>query len=364
MIIDRIEPLALRIPVTRKRDASNMPAAPSDALYLVLCRVTTRSGLVGYGECLCNRTPMQQALFTTIRDAIAPVYLGKSVEQREVLNFETRQRFASFGRAGTVINALAAIDTALWDIAGKEAGKSLSAMIGGAKRTRVPVMASLDKYDHAGRVSARLEQAMAAGVAAAKVHEADLGVIEAARRVVPAAIPFVADLNNAHTLEVIRRDTVRWQALKLLFLEDPVWPPEILLDCPPLPDVTVGLGADLGSAEQLALYAKAAPVGVLQPDVCMLGGVSEAVRALSALAKWPGSIAPHTPFIGPAGLASLHLIAAVEKPGFFATIEAEDAMDPYGFGLTRWQASIEVPTGPGLGFDPDPAWLRRHAMAR
>ena len=69
-----------------------------------------------------------------------------------------------------------------------------------------------------------------------------------------------------------------------------------------------------------------------------------------------------TPFVGPAALASLHLIACVEQPGYFATIDAQDHMDPYGIGLTRWQASLAVPTGPGLGHDPDPAWLKRHAI--
>ncbi len=362
MIIDRIEPIALRIPVTRPRDATNSPAAPSDALYMVLCRVSTRSGLTGYGECLCNRPPMQQGLVATIRDAIAPLYLGKSVDQRQALNLAMRRRFASFGRAGTVLNALAAVDIALWDMAGKAAGKSLSTMIGGAKHKRVPVMASLDKYDHGGRVRARVEQALASNVAAVKVHEADLAVIEEARAVVPADIPFVADLNNAHALSDILREAARWQALSLLWLEDPVWPPEILLDAGKLADIVVGLGAEAGSAEQLELYTKAASVGVLQPDVCMIGGVSEAVRALDALTAHQVSVAPHTPFVGPAALASLHLIAASERPAYFATIEAEDAMDPYGIGLTRWQASLEVPTGPGLGFDPDPAFLGRYAM--
>jgi hypothetical protein len=72
-------------------------------------------------------------------------------------------------------------------------------------------MASLDKYDHGGRVRARIEQALASGVAAVKVHEADLGVIEEARSVIPAAIPFVADLNNAHALADIQRDIARWR---------------------------------------------------------------------------------------------------------------------------------------------------------
>jgi L-alanine-DL-glutamate epimerase-like enolase superfamily enzyme len=362
MIIERIEPIALRIPATRRPDAIPMPAAPADALHLVFCRVTTRSGIQGYGECLCYRPAMQRSLMAALRDAIAPHYLGQSIERRETLSLETRRRLASFGRAGTVLNALAAIDIALWDIAGKAAGQSLATLLGGARRTSIPVMASLDKYGHQARARRRVEQALATGVSAVKVHESDLAVIEEARSVVAPSIKFVADLNNAHILGDIHREAARWRALNLLWLEDPVWPPEILLDCPALSGVTIGLGADLGSAEQLALYGKAAPVGVVQPDVCMLGGLSEAAKALAALKSLDVGVAPHTPFVGPAALASLHLIAALEQPGYFATIEADDHMDPYGIGLTRWQPSLELPTGPGLGFDPDPAYLQRYAM--
>src|SRR5262249_23501948 len=151
------------------------------------------------------------------------------------------------------------------------------------------------------------EQALASGVAAVKVHEFDLGVIEEARRPVGADIPFVADCNNAHELADISRDRARWRALDLLWLEDPVWPPEGILDLPTQPGIPIGLGADLGSAEQLALYARAPSVAVAQPDVGMIGGVSEAVRALALLNELDVSVAPHTPFVGPAALASLHL---------------------------------------------------------
>lgn len=348
MIIDRIEPIALHI----------------DTLSLVLCRVTTKSGLVGYGECLCNRPPMQQALVATIRDAIAPIYLGKSVDEKEALNLTARRRFASFGRAGTVINALAAVDIALWDIAGKAIGKSVSTMLGKVKHTRLPVMASLDKYDDRARVRARLEQALATGVKAAKVHEANLDVVEEARRVVPVSVPFVADCNNAHTLADIRREEARWRALGLLWFEDPYWPPEDLLASPALPGIAIGMGADFGSTEQMAVYAGAPSIGVLQPDVCMLGGLTEARRALDMIQAAGKTPAPHTPFVGPAALASLHMLAVTAEEGYFATIEADASKDMYGTGLTQWQASIAVPTAPGLGFDPDPAFLRRHDCAR
>jgi L-alanine-DL-glutamate epimerase-like enolase superfamily enzyme len=347
-MIEKIEPIALRI----------------GTLSLLLCRVTTKSGLVGYGECLCNKPPMQQALFATIRDAIAPLYLGKSVDDREALNLAARRGFASFGRAGTVINALAAVDIALWDIAGKAASQSISTMLGGAKHARLPVMASLNKYDDKAKVRARLEQALATGVKAAKVHEASLEVIEEARRTVPAPIPFVADCNNAHTLADIRRDEARWRALGMLWFEDPFWPPEDLLIAPAMPGLVIGMGADFGSAEQMALYTRAPSIGVLQPDVCMLGGLSEARRALSMLAAVGQTAAPHTPFVGPAALASLHMLAVTAKEGFFATIEADDSKDMYGTGVTRWQPYIDVPTGPGLGHDPDPAFLSRYDCAK
>jgi L-alanine-DL-glutamate epimerase-like enolase superfamily enzyme len=57
---------------------------------------------------------------------------------------------------------------------------------------------------------------------------------------------------------------------------------------------------------------KAPSIGVLQPDVCMLGGLSEAKRALAMLAAAKKTPAPHTPFVGPAALASLHMLAVTE----------------------------------------------------
>jgi L-alanine-DL-glutamate epimerase-like enolase superfamily enzyme len=355
MIIDRIDPIALRLPINRSSGAA-------DGLHLVLCKVTARSGLVGYGECLCLRPALQRSLVATIRDAIAPLFLGKSLEHRERLNVEARLRLASFGRAGTNLNALAAVDIALWDIAGKAAGRPLSALLGGAQRTSVPVMASLDRYNDAGKLTARIAQALEAQVAAIKVHEFDLAIIEAARKVVGPQLPFVADCNSAHTLADIQGSLARWQALDLLWLEDPVWPPEALLEVPQLPRIAVGLGADLGSAEQLGVYARAPAVGVLQPDICMIGGVSETRRAMALLEPLGLSLAPHTPFIGPAALATLHILAAMKGTAYFAVIEAEPHMDMYGTGLTRWQPALDVPTAPGLGFDPDPGYLERYRL--
>jgi L-alanine-DL-glutamate epimerase-like enolase superfamily enzyme len=140
------------------------------AIHLMFCRVTTRAGVTGYGEALCYLPAMQPVLATAIRDVIAPAYLGQRVEDREALNRALRQRYAAFGRAGAIVNALGAVDIALWDIAGKEAGKSLSALLGGARRASVPVMASLDRHDDIGAVRRRIARALGADTAAINIH--------------------------------------------------------------------------------------------------------------------------------------------------------------------------------------------------
>ena len=93
----------------------------------------------------------------------------------------------------------------------------------------------------------------------------------------------------------------------------------------------------------------------------MIGGVSETRRAVALLGSRGVSIAPHTPFIGPAGLATLHVLATMKEAAYYAVIEAAPHMDMYGnSGLTRWQPELRVPTAPGLGIDPDPAFLERY----
>lgn len=359
MIVDRIEPLPLRIPL---RAVSAVPTAALDALHLVLCRVTTKSGLVGYGESLCYTAQLQRALVATIEDFVAPAFVGQSVSARAELNTVFRRKGAALGRAGTSINALAAVDIALWDIAGKEAGLPLAAMIGGCRRSEVAVMASLDKHDDARSIRQRVDDARRRGAEAVKVHETDIDVIEAARAVAT-GIAFVADLNNGRSAATLKEDEARWRALDLLWLEDPIWPPEDLLDRSPLAGVRIGVGGELGSAEQLGTYARAPSIGVIQPDVCMLGGISEAIAGLRACKAAGRAIAPHTPYVGPAALASVHVIATLDEEAYFAMIDAP-SVDPYGIGIARWRRSIAVPEGPGLGFDPDPAFLQRYAASR
>jgi L-alanine-DL-glutamate epimerase-like enolase superfamily enzyme len=353
MLIESIEPLPLCLP-----SGSYHPQAHS----LVLCRVTTRCGIVGYGEALCYVPQYQPQLAATIRDIIAPFYIGRSVSDREALNLENRRKLANFGRGGANINALAAVDIALWDIAGKAAGLSLSALLGMPEALPVPVLASLDPHESIDVTLDRVERGASRGVLAVKLHDDRLEIIERAVECAAGRARIAVDMHNRRTPDGLAQEVRRLAELNLFWLEDPVWPPEALLDTPPVPDIPVATGADLGSAEQLAVYAASRAVNIIQPDLCMIGGVSEMIRAVPLLRSLGVRIMPHTPFLGPAGVATLHLIAALAPEAAYAIIEAEPSMDICGAGLTGWRKDVNVPHEPGLGADPDPGMLRNFAV--
>ena len=224
-------------------------------------------------------------------------------------------------------------------------------------------MASLDRYNDAAKVTARIAQALDAKVAAVKVHEFDLDVIEAARKVVgpqPALRRRLQQCPHAGG-----RSGAAWRAgRRSIFCG---WKircgrPKPCSISRRFPRIMVGLGADLGSAEQLAVYAKAPSVGVLQPDICMIGGVSE-TQARDGVARAARRVdRPPYAFHRPGRARDPAFLATMKEVAYFAVIEAEPHMDMYGdSGFTRWQPDLSVPTGPGLGFDPDPEYLERYA---
>jgi D-galactarolactone cycloisomerase len=357
VLIERIEAIPLRLPYT----ATSAGVEPRHH-YLVLCRVTTRCGLVGYGEALCYMAPFQRQLVASILDVVAPLYLGRDVADRQALNLASRRKLAWSGRAGAAVNAIAAIDIALWDIAGKAVGQSLSALLGHPDPPPIRAMASLDQRESPEAILELAEAAMSAGAAAIKIHDDRLDVAERVADRLVRGTRLALDTNNRWTRRELEQGRDRLAALDLLWLEDPIWPPEDLLTAPSLPGIPVAMGADLGSAEQMALYGAADGVAIVQPDLCMIGGISEMPRTFEILGPLDVQTIPHTPFIGPAGLATLHLMAARAPTGLYAVIEAEAAMDICGAGLAECGYEIAVPRGPGLGADPDPVALRAFAV--
>jgi hypothetical protein len=113
--IARIETFPLRIPF--RPGGAQAARPPVDSL---LVKVTTAGGLTGWGEAFgFEATPVTRR---AVEDLIRPLCAGQDAGLIGPLMRAVQEKLQVFGRGGTVIHALSAVDTALWDIAGKAAG--------------------------------------------------------------------------------------------------------------------------------------------------------------------------------------------------------------------------------------------------
>ncbi len=323
-------------------------------------RVETDTGIVGWGE------GFGFTLSETTRHAmdklVAPVALGMDAADIAGTMQALARRFHNFGRNGAVTFALSGLDIALWDIAGKAAGKPLHALLGGAKRNRVPAYASLLRYGEPSAVARNTADAISRGYRHIKLHETRLDCIQAARDNAPATVPLMLDINCFH--DTVPQAVAFCQAVQgknIWWVEEPIWPPEApgpIAEVRRAGGVGIAAGENLGGVAEFEAMAAAGSVDVMQPSVTKVGGVS-ALAAVGALAVKHGlRCVPHSPYFGPGLLATLHYLAAAQAEEPLEVYFADLALPPYP-QLVPVDGFITIPKGPGLGFEIDPEALAR-----
>ena len=128
-------------------------------LDMLLVRIETQGGLVGWGEAFGHGCiPATKAALDTL---VAPWLLGRDASQIDAIAHGLAQAMHLFGRNGPLSYAMAGVDTALWDIAGKRAGLPLHDLLGGARRRTLPCYASLLRYGEAARTARNAAAAQA-----------------------------------------------------------------------------------------------------------------------------------------------------------------------------------------------------------
>jgi L-alanine-DL-glutamate epimerase-like enolase superfamily enzyme len=153
----------------------------------------------------------------------------------------------------------------------------------------------------------------------------------------------------------------RFKRHRLLWLEEPVFPPEDFSAMRAVGKATgtpIAAGENLCFATQFGALFDAEAVSYAQPSVIKVGGITEFLSVVELAGTQGVHVAPHSPYFGPGALATLHLIAARLPAARFEHfyLWAEATLYP---GLFQ-KASIAVPQGNGLGRDPDPRVVERY----
>lgn len=329
----------------------------------VVVEVKTDDGLVGYGEAFGYGQPL--AVTAMINHTLRPLLIGQdAADIRGVLDTLFRKTHL-FGRYGVTTFAISGVDIALWDLAGKRAGKPLYELLGGAGSREVPAYASLVRYSDLDQMAAHAAQAVGEGYQMIKLHQIDVDSIAAGREAIGDGIPLTVDINCEWTPFEAAQMAVAMDDYDLYWLEEPVWPPEDyagLAEVRETSGVPLAAGENACTARQFQLMMEAGAVTYPQPSVIKVGGIGEFLK-VATLAETHGlSLAPHSPYFGPGFLATLHLLAHTRQAGWaeklYVDLEASVFREPIPFK----DATYTVPDGPGLGLEVDPKVLKEYRI--
>jgi L-alanine-DL-glutamate epimerase-like enolase superfamily enzyme len=363
MIIDRIEAFPLTIPFGAGA-ALPGPSRPA-AVRSLLVKVTTDDGHEGWGEAFgFEATAVTRR---ALEDLVAPLCAGQDATRIGPLMRAVQEKLHVFGRGGSVIHALSAVDTALWDIAGKAAGVPLHRLLGGSGNPDLACYASLDPYGETAAVRAGVSQALGAGFTHVKLHERETAAVRAAREEAGPGTGLMLDVNCPWTLAQARERAGQLRDLCLKWLEEPLWPPE---DCDGLARLRASCGIPLAAGENVPALLDfdrlmgAGAVDFVQPSPAKMGGVTELCKVFQLAAARGVTVMPHTFYHGPGLLAAVHATAALGPADSMIEWRYTDLQARvYGEAVRPEHGRIQVPQGPGLGADPDPEVLRRYLDA-
>ncbi|GAB3280042.1 galactonate dehydratase [Sinomonas notoginsengisoli] len=339
-------------------------------------RVETDTGVVGWGEATCEG---RSETVRTAVDQLSELLLG-----RDPLHIEDHWQVltkGSFYRGGPILaSAVAGLDQALWDIAGRYFGAPVHQLLGGPVRDRIRVYGWVGG-DEPNEVAEAITAQVEAGLTAVKMNAsgrmsaagsaAELdGVVRrvaAAREVLGPDRDVAVDFHGRFTLATARRAASLLADLHPLFLEEPVVPENSHLIGRMVESTTIPIatGERLFSRQEF-LPVLGAGIAVAQPDLSHAGGITE-VRKIAALAEtFDVQLAPHCP-LGPIALAAC-LQVGFSTPNYL--IQEQSIGIHYNQGaevldyvvdsepLAFVDGCIERLTGPGLGIEVDEAAVR------
>ena len=287
-----------------------------------------------------------------------------------------------YGRKGSVVAAISAVDIALWDIAGKFHGTPIYKLLGGAFRTRVqPYATGFYRIKGRGEGQRLAEEALRhfeAGFTLMKVKlgygvEDDIASMrEIGRAIQGKPIRLMVDTNHAYGRAEALRLGRALEEHDLRWYEEPVVPEDVAGYTEMRAKLSMPIAGGenehtlFGFRELLAAGA----VDIAQPDIGSCGGIT-AARHIMALAQSHGvQVNPHVWGSAIAQAASLHVIAAVpvahhslypQEP----VLEYDRSSHPFRRELI--QEPIELVDGwvhvtdkPGLGIEVDRATIDRY----
>ncbi len=353
-----------------------------------LVRVETEGGLVGFGEAKAavGSVGNSTALVACIEQELAPLLVGEDARDIsrlwDVMYNGSRAHFAIarghafpvLGRRGLTIGALAGIDMALWDLLGKSLGQPVWRLLGGRRQARMPAYAS-GGWAPVERIVAELQGFLDRGdFKAVKMRvgagdgtlDHSIRRVRAAREGLGDDVDIMCDAHGTWTVAEAKRFCRAVAECNIGWLEEPVCADDKRgqAEIRAMTDIPIASGESEFTRFDFRDLIELRAVDILQPDLSIAGGITEAMRIEALAAAHQLRFAPHL-WGGALTFASGLHVAAVASSGFI--LEYSLGANPMLHELAIEdfpviEGQIEIPDRPGLGVTIDEAFVERYRL--
>ena len=354
-----------------------------------LVEVSTDAGITGWGEAFAQGLEPPEIAAAAIEYALKPLILGADPRNTEVLWHRMYHATRDYGRKGSVVSAISAIDIALWDIAARSYNIPIYQLLGGATRQRVePYATGFYRIKGQGEAARLAEEAIRhheAGFRLMKVKlgygvDDDIACMEAIGKAIAGRntagrnITLMIDTNHAYGRAEALQLGRALADYKLRWYEEPVVPEDRHGYAEMRAKLTMPIA---GGENEHTLFGyrtlfESGGVDIAQPDLGSCGGIT-AARHITALAQSHGvAVNPHVWGSAIAQAASLQMIAAlpVAHHSLFAqepVFEYDRSSHPFRQHLitepiVQQDGWVTIPSGPGLGVEIARAVLEKYRV--
>lgn len=330
-------------------------------------RIHTSDGVHGWGE--SSNAPSMRAL--------APLLIGEDASQPEAVWQKLyRAGYQAHNYAGPNMDAISAFDMALWDIAGKLAGKPVFELLGGRVRDRVAVYATGLYYredDFPGKLLDEAAGYAEAGFTGMKMKIGGKSVDDDATRVyrlreaIGPDLKLMVDANEGYNLRTASIMAKRLEGANLAWFEEPCgsYDDQANRRLCEVSNIPISGGESLRARYEFAGRLATGVFDVIQPDIVHVGGVSELHKVGHMANAFRIPMHPHFWGTGISLAATLHVMTTMplNPPAVHVApyvnepvMEFDRTPHPIRETLTdpvfdQQDSSIAVPTSAGLGVE-------------
>ncbi|EJF7195096.1 mandelate racemase/muconate lactonizing enzyme family protein [Salmonella enterica] len=316
---------------------------------LLVAEIETEQGFRGLGftYTLRNGGPAQ---FSHAKE-MAPLLIGEDPNDIPRLWSKLVWAGASVGRSGLATQAIAAFDTALWDLKAKRANLSLAKLLG-AQRNEVRCYNTSGGYLQASvdEIIDKSKASLARGIGGIKMkvghpdRRQDLQRVDAIRKALGDDTPLMVDVNQQWDRTTALRMGMAMEQYNLQWIEEPLDAYDVdghrMLSSNLV--TPVGTGEMLTSAGEVAEYIRQGAVDLVIHDAPRIGGITPFLKVQQMAEDHGLMMAPH--FVME---IHLHLAAAYAHETW---VEHFEWLEPvFNERLEIRDGQMIVPTRPGLG---------------